>query len=228
MQSLTLVQRIAIYALPLLLALTVREMMRGRAAYALGDDTGARLGRLSLNPLAHVDPVGTLILPVLLLAMSSNGLGGVLLGWPKLIPIDISRLHHPKRDIGLIAASGLLANVVMAFGWGVLLKIALGMHADHGVWLGISYMALAGLILNTGFFVLNLLPLPPSDGGRLLISLLPPRQAHAVARIEPYGPLIFLALVATPLLRIILLPPLFALLGTLFTVLSINPAELPQ
>ncbi len=223
MSSLTLVQRLAVYALPLILALTVREMVRGRVAFYLGDTTGAQFGRLSLNPLNHIDPLGTLLLPGLTLALSSAGLGGILIGWPKLIPIDPRRLREPRRDLGLIAVSGLLANLVMAFIWGVILKMTLAQGpVDEGVWLGVRYMSVAGITLNAGFFVLNLLPLPPFDGGRVLLSLLPARHAIRLAAIEPYSFFILLGLMVTNLLSVILVPPMLLVVRTIFTVLAID------
>jgi len=226
MSSLTLVQRLAIYALPLILALTVREMVRGRVAYWLGDNSGAQAGRLSLNPLNHVDPLGTLLLPGLMLALSSSGLGGILFGWPKLIPIDLRRFRDPRRDLGLIAVSGLVANLLMAFIWGVLLKITMiqGGDADEGIWLGMRLMSVAGITLNAGFFVINLLPIPPFDGGRVLLSLLPPRQAEKLAAIEPYTFFILLALMVTNLISVILVPPMQFVVSIIAVVLSLNDA----
>jgi Zn-dependent protease len=226
MQSLNLIQRIAIYALPLLLALTVREMARGRVAWWLGDRTGAQLGRLSLNPMNHVDPLGTLAIPGLMLAMSSNGLGGFLLGWPKLIPIDYRQLPHPKRDLGLIALAGLMANLLMLVLWALLLKFALDMHAQDGLWLGVAYMAWAGVSLNAGFFVLNLLPIPPCDGGRLLISILPHGPARQLAALERYSFIILIALMVTNLLRYLVMVPLVLLVNVVLVLLSIDPAPI--
>ena len=226
MQSLNLIQRIAVYALPLLLALTVREMARGRAAYWLGDRTGAQLGRLSLNPMAHVDPVGTIAIPALMLVMSSNGLGGFLLGWPRLIPIDLSQLSHPKRDMGLIALAGLASNLVMLIAWAFLLKLALAMNPHEGLWLGVGSMALAGVTLNAGFFVLNLLPIPPCDGGRLLVSILPMGLARQLASLERYSFLILIGLMVTNLLRYLIVPPMILLVAVVFASLSINPSSI--
>lgn len=224
MSSLTLLQRLAVYALPLLLALTVREMVRGRVAFRLGDTTGQQLGRLSLNPLNHVDPLGTLVLPGLMLALSSSGLGGFLIGWPKLIPIDPRRLREPRRDLGLIAASGLVANLVMAFVWGLLLKLSLEYGGGDGAWLGVRYMSIAGIMLNAGFFVLNLLPIPPFDGGRVLLSLLPARQAIRLAAIEPYSFFILLGLMVTNLISVILLPPMILVVRIITSTLAIELA----
>ncbi|MDB5987552.1 MAG: site-2 protease family protein [Nevskia sp.] len=223
MSSLTLVQRLAVYALPLILALTVREMVRGRVAFRLGDTTGQQLGRLSLNPLHHIDPLGTLLLPGMMLALSSAGLGGILIGWPKLIPIDLRKLREPRRDLGLIAVSGLAANLVMALLWGVVLKVALMQgEVEEGVWLGIRLMAVAGITLNAGFFVLNLLPIPPFDGGRVLLSLLPARHAVRLAAVEPYSFFILLALMVTNLISVILVPPMLLVVRLIFTVLAID------
>jgi Zn-dependent protease len=226
MYSLNLVQRVAVYALPLLFALTVREMVRGRVAHYLGDPTGAQLGRLSLNPLQHVDPIGTLALPLAVLALSANGLGGFLIGWPRLIPIDWRRLRDPRRDIGLIAAAGLGANLAMAFLWGLILKAALAMQADEGLWLGVEITARVGVILNAGFFALNLLPLPPFDAGRVLLAVLPLRAAQKLASIEPYSFLILLLLMFTNLLAVVIVPLMSVVVALVFGVLSIGSGQI--
>lgn len=201
MESLTLVQQLAVWALPVLLAVTLHEAAHGYVARALGDSTAAQLGRLSLNPLRHVDPVGTLLVPGLLLAM-----GGFLFGWAKPVPVNPSRLKDGRRSMALVAVAGPLANLAMAFAWALLLKVLLVTGADGGIASGMRYMALAGIAINILLMVLNLLPLPPLDGSRVLGGFLPPPQAQMLDRIEPYGLIILLALLFTGVLGFILWP----------------------
>ncbi|TXH03640.1 MAG: site-2 protease family protein [Nevskiaceae bacterium] len=199
---LPLVQKIAVWALPVLFAITLHEVAHGWAARALGDRTAEMLGRLSLNPLKHVDPVGTVVVPMFMLV-----LGGFLFGWAKPVPVSVRNLRHPRRDMALVAVAGPLSNLAMALAWGVLARIAIGMNPDEGVWLGVLLMARAGIVINLVLMVLNLIPLPPLDGGRVLTGLLPEAQARKLDRIEPYGFVILVALMATGILgRIMALP----------------------
>ncbi|MBY8965352.1 site-2 protease family protein [Algiphilus sp. NNCM1] len=201
MESLTLVQQLAVWALPVLLAVTLHEAAHGYVARALGDSTAAQLGRLSLNPLRHIDPVGTVLVPGLLLAM-----GGFLFGWAKPVPVNPARLKQGRRSMAWVAVAGPLANLAMAIGWAILLKLLLVSGADGGIATGLRYMALAGIAINILLMVLNLLPLPPLDGSRVLGGFLPPQQAQMLDRIEPYGLIILLALLFTGVLGFILWP----------------------
>lgn len=200
MQDWNLIQQIAIYALPVLFAITVHEAAHGYAARHFGDPTAALQGRLTLNPLKHIDPIGTVLVPAIALA-----LGGFLFGWAKPVPVDFRNLKHPKRDMRWVAAAGPASNLAMALGWVLMLKLssALDGTSYHAPLL---YMAQAGVQINVVLMVLNLLPLPPLDGGRILVSLLPPRAAHTVAQIEPYGMFILIGLVATGLLSVVMHP----------------------
>ncbi|SFF34276.1 Zn-dependent protease (includes SpoIVFB) [Fontimonas thermophila] len=216
--DMTLVQKLAVWALPVLLAITVHEASHGYVARALGDPTAEALGRLSLNPLRHIDPVGTILVPAVLLA-----LGGFLFGWAKPVPVNMRNLGHPRRDMALVAAAGPLSNCAMALGWGLLLKFALA-GGDEGVWLGLRYMAIAGIVINLVLMVLNLLPLPPLDGGRVLTGLVPEHVARQFDRIEPYGLLILVILLATGLLGRVLYWPLTLAEAALFAILGLPPA----
>lgn len=217
----SMVQKISVWALPVLFAITLHEVAHGWAARALGDRTAEMLGRLSLNPLKHIDPIGTVVVPVLLLA-----LGGFLFGWAKPVPVGVRNLRHPRRDMALVAIAGPLANVAMALGWGLLLKLALAMDAEAGIWFGLRYMAMAGIMINLVLMVLNLLPLPPLDGGRVLNGLLPERYARVMDRIEPYGLFILIALMATGVLsQLMNWPMAFAQWGV-FSLLGLQPDAL--
>lgn len=189
-----------IYALPVLLAITLHEAAHGYAALRFGDDTAKRMGRLSLNPLVHIDPVGTLLIPGLALFF-----GNFLFGWAKPVPVNFGNLRNPKRDMLWVAAAGPASNFGMAIGWAILLKLS-GELGDNSAGQLLSSMAQAGVQINVSLMILNLLPLPPLDGGRILVSLLPTSQAVVVARIEPYGFFILLALAYTGILGKIMYP----------------------
>ena len=198
----SLTQKLAVWALPVLFAITLHEVAHGWAARSLGDPTADRQGRLSLNPLNHVDPVGTLLVPAVLLL-----LGGFLFGWAKPVPVDTRNFRNPRQDMAIVAVAGPLSNLLMAVIWAVIYKYAAGTGATEGTWLGILEMGRAGVSINIGLMALNLLPLLPLDGGRVLVGLLPPRQAYNFSKIEPYGMMILLLLVVTGVLGVILQYP---------------------
>lgn len=217
--ELSIAQKLAVWALPVLFAITLREIAHGYAARACGDMTGTALGRLSPNPFRHIDPIGTLLIPGLLISM-----GGFLMGWPKPIPVDFSRLNHPKRDLAKVALAGLAANIAMAVLWAALIKVTLVFGNDQPTWVGLRYMAVAGVVINLALFVLNLMPLPPLDAGRILISLLPMRQAMALAKVEPYA--FFIILGVLFLFKGLLFWPLVISQGLLFQAFGIETAAL--
>ena len=201
----SLIQTIAIWALPVLFAITVHEAAHGYVARALGDTTAAMLGRLTLNPLKHIDLVGTIAVPVGLLVVSSLTPGRpFVFGWAKPVPVNTRNLKRPQRDMAVVAVAGPLANLLMAIGWALLLK--LGLAWDHAFSMAMVYMGIAGIAINVLLMVLNLLPLPPLDGGRVVAGFLPPRAAYRFERIEPYGLLIILLLLVTGLLGAIIGP----------------------
>ncbi|MFN3397423.1 MAG: site-2 protease family protein [Sulfurimicrobium sp.] len=198
--ELTLIQQIAVYALPVIFAITLHEAAHGYAAKHFGDTTAYMLGRVSLNPLRHIDPIGTVLVPLVTLA-----LGGILFGWAKPVPVNFGHLRHPKQDMLWVAAAGPAANLFMALFWAGVMKIGLTMP-ESSLMLPMALMGKAGVTINSVLMVLNLLPLPPLDGGRIAVSLLPPRLAYSYARVEPYGMFILIALLFSGVLNAILWP----------------------
>ena len=190
----TIVQLIAIYALPVILAITLHEAAHGYVALRFGDNTAYAAGRVSLNPIRHIDPFGTVALPLALLAVAKLfGGGGILFGWAKPVPVNFANLRHPKRDMMWVAAAGPLSNLAMALMWALSAKVSLAFPETYFS-LPLALMSAAGVLVNVIFMVLNLLPLPPLDGGRILMSLLPHRLAYNVSRFEPYGIIVVLVL----------------------------------
>ncbi len=217
MLELNMLQRIAVWALPVLFAITVHEVAHGWVAKRLGDPTAMMMGRLTLNPLKHIDPVGTLLIPAVLLLI-----GGFVFGWAKPVPVTWENLRHPKRDMAIVAAAGPAANLVMALLWAAVMKIGVA-SAGNLDWIAVPliYMGGAGITINIVFMVLNLLPLPPLDGGRVVTGLLPGPLAWRFSRIEPYGFIILVALLATGMLRDILGVPVALLQSELFKLVGL-------
>ena len=200
-----LLQTIALYAVPVVFAITLHEAAHGYVARTFGDQTAWMLGRVTLNPIKHIDPVGTILVPLVLLLVSKlAGGGGFLFGWAKPVPVNFSNLRNPKRHMLWVAAAGPAANLGMAVGWAVLLRMAGpgGLLVSNGL----ALMAQAGIMINVVLLVLNLLPIPPLDGGRIAVSLLPHALAYGYARLEPYGFMIVIILLATGLLDEVMRP----------------------
>ena len=181
---------VALYAIPGIFAITLHEAAHGYAARHFGDLTAYHAGRITLNPLKHVDPVGTLLIPALVLLVSK---GQYAFGWAKPVPVDFGKLRHPKRDMLWVAAAGPLANLLMAAGWALVIKVAAAMPSNYFTE-PLFLMARGGIIVNAVLMVLNLIPLPPLDGGRIAVSLLPRLWAGRFARLEPYGMMILVGL----------------------------------
>lgn len=201
-----LIQLIAIAAIPVLFAITIHEAAHGYVARHFGDMTAYQAGRISLNPIRHIDPVGTILLPLLTLA-----LGGILFGWAKPVPVNFAALRRPKQDMLWVAIAGPASNLLMALFWGLMIKVA-WMFPGGYFTEPLLEMAQIGVKINAILLVLNLLPLPPLDGGRVAVSLLPHRQAYQLSRIEPYGMFILIGLAITPVLGWILTPPVIAVM----------------
>jgi Zn-dependent protease len=184
-----LVQTVLIYALPVLFAITLHEAAHGYAARHFGDNTAWMMGRVTLNPVPHIDWIGTLVMPLALYFATS---GAMLFGYAKPVPVRFDRLDNPKRDMIWVALAGPAVNLLQALLWGVLLYVLVGMGLHERFFLE---MCRAGMLVNVVMFAFNLFPLPPLDGGRIVVGLLPWRQALMFSRIEPYGFFIVMALV---------------------------------
>jgi len=215
----SLVQTIAIYALPVLFAITLHEAAHGYVARHFGDMTAHAQGRISLNPLRHIDVVGTLAVPVLiLLASKLAGGAGFLFGWAKPVPVNYSALRRPKQNMMWVAAAGPAANLVMALAWALFLKGAEALPLTD-VTVPLHLVCIAGIEVNIVLMVLNLLPILPLDGGRIVASLLPHRMAWRYARLEPWGFPILLLLLFSGYLGVLLRPMVdvsFQMIGTVF------------
>jgi Zn-dependent protease len=210
-----IIQTLAISALPVIFAITLHEAAHGYAARYFGDPTAWKLGRISLNPLRHVDPVGTFLVPTLILLLSS---GGMLFGWAKPVPVDFGKLRRPKQDMLWVAAAGPAANLLMALGWTLLLKLVVE-APENSYSEALKEMCRVGMGINGVLMLLNLLPLPPLDGGRIAVSLLPLRASMKFAQLERWGLPILLTLLFLGILDKILQPLLnvyFSLLLNLF------------
>ncbi|HSN46172.1 MAG TPA: site-2 protease family protein [Casimicrobiaceae bacterium] len=203
----SLLETIALYAVPVVFAITLHEAAHGYVARLFGDSTAWMLGRVTANPLKHIDPVGTVLVPLgLLLLAKLAGSGGFLFGWAKPVPVNFGNLRNPKRDMLWVAAAGPGANLAMALLWAFAYRLGDEVLASEGL----QMMARAGIMINVVLMVLNLLPILPLDGGRIAVSLLPHRLAMSYSRLEPYGFMVIILLLATGLLDN-LMSPLIAL-----------------
>ena len=222
MDELSLMQRVAIWVIPVLFAITVHEVAHGWVAKRLGDPTAMMLGRLTLNPLKHIDPIGTILVPGLMILFNT----GFVFGWAKPVPVTWENLRRPKRDMALVAAAGPMTNLLMALGWAMLIKLALVVTVlPESAALFLIYMGIAGIFINTILMVLNLLPIPPLDGGRVLTGILPGPAAWKVSRVEPYGLLIVVLLLMSGLLGRIMWPVLSIFFVALPWLAGVTPEE---
>ncbi len=202
MNELNTIQQVVVLLLPALFAITVHEAAHGWVASKLGDSTAKRLGRITLNPLKHIDPVGTILLPLGMYLLT-----GFIFGWAKPVPVDWRNLRNPRRDMALVAIAGPASNFLMALLWAIGMQV--GVHLLEVLpWVGypLIYMGTAGIMINSILMVLNLLPILPLDGGRIVASLLPAKLAQPYARLEPWGLLIIVGLLASGLLGTVIGP----------------------
>jgi Zn-dependent protease len=212
-----LIQTVLIYALPVIFAITLHEAAHGYAAQRLGDNTAAMMGRVTLNPFVHIDPLGTILLPLLL--YFSTG-GAFLFGYAKPVPVRFDQLRHPKRDMVWVALAGPMSNWLQALLWGILLYVLVGNGVTERFFLE---MCKAGMLTNVVMFAFNLFPLPPLDGGRIVVGLLPWRQAVLFSRVEPWGFFIVMALVITGIISAWWMQPL---MGITFDLLKLTLSPL--
>ncbi|WP_200932420.1 site-2 protease family protein [Pseudorhodoferax sp. Leaf267] len=200
-----LIQNLLIYAIPVIFAITVHEAAHGYVARHYGDNTAYMLGRVTLNPIKHIDPLGTIVMPIMLYLATS---GAFVFGYAKPVPVQFGRLRNPKRDMVWVALAGPGVNLVQALIWGIVLYLLVGMGIDEPFFVK---MCQAGMLVNVVMFAFNLFPLPPLDGGRVLVGLLPYKQAALVSRVEPWGFFIVMGLVLAGVVGTLWLRPIMGL-----------------
>ena len=211
------IQLLSLYAIPAVLAITLHEAAHGYVAKRLGDLTAYQEGRITLNPIKHIDLIGTLVVPAVLLLATG---GKIAFGWAKPVPVNFSALRNPKRDMLWVAAAGPGANLAMAIGWALLFKLALTAPENYFS-SPLLEMSKGGILINLVLMVLNLIPVPPLDGGRIAISALPHAMAYNLAKLEPYGLLIIMLLMASGVLSSFMYPILGSIIGMLSFVFGI-------
>ncbi len=224
--ELSLIQKIAVFALPVIFAITLHEAAHGYVARYFGDMTAAAAGRITANPIKHIDPVGTILVPLLILVASKLlGGGALLFGWAKPVPVNFGNLRRPKQDMLWVAAAGPGVNLIMAVFWALMIQVGHALGSGFAS-APLMLMGAAGVFINVILMALNLIPLPPLDGGRIAVSLLPVRQAIQYSRIEPYGLFILLGLLFTGILGFVLWPLISVFIGLIALVTGLEPMQL--
>lgn len=217
MIELNLAQKVAIWVIPVLFAITVHEVAHGWVASLFGDQTARLSGRLTLNPIKHIDLVGTIIVPLVLLVISN-----FIFGWAKPVPVDERNLRNPRRDMAIVALAGPVANFVMAILWGLIAKCGLLLLPEYtSIGVPLVYMGKAGIMINVVLGVLNCVPLPPLDGGRVLMSVLPRQAAYHLTRLEPYMFFIIALLMVSGVLSQIISPPIMFLIRAISQIVDL-------
>ncbi|MDP1757396.1 MAG: site-2 protease family protein [Pseudohongiella sp.] len=216
-----IIQTLAIYALPVIFAITLHEAAHGYAARHFGDPTAWQQGRITLNPIKHVDMVGTLLVPALILFFSK---GAFLFGWAKPVPVNFARLRRPKQDMLWVALAGPGMNFVMAVFWALMIQLGHALGSSFST--PLMLMGAAGVFINVILMALNLIPLPPLDGGRIAVSLLPMKQAISFSKIEPYGFFILLGLLFSGILGMLMWPLIELFIGLIAFVTGLATPQL--
>jgi len=218
MTDLTLIQKIAVWALPLIFAITLHEVAHGFVASLLGDQTAKLSGRLTINPVKHIDPIGTILIPFVMLLVSN-----FIFGWAKPVPVDSRNLRNPRRDMALVALAGPVSNLLMALFWGLIARLGILADQSGSSWSGVPlvYMGGAGITINVVLAVLNFIPLPPLDGGRILEAVLPRRAAYSVSLVEPYGFYILILLMMTGILSSIMSPFVYFIINLIGNIVGL-------
>jgi len=216
-QELTLMQNIAVWALPVIFAITVHELAHGLAASKLGDQSAKMLGRLTLNPIKHIDPIGSIVVPVVLLV-----LGGFVFGWAKAVPINANNFKSPRKDMAWVAVAGPASNLVMAIAWAFILKLGMLLQVSTPeVGQFLVYSGIAGVSINLVLLILNLLPIPPLDGSHVVSAFLPKQLAWQFDRIGAYGFFILVGLMLTGILAPIMMGPYNLFKDAIFSLVGI-------
>lgn len=215
MDKLTIIQKIAVWILPVIFAITVHEAAHGWVAKKYGDNTASLLGRLTVNPIKHIDWLGTIIIPGLLLLTGT----GFIFGWAKPVPVDARNFKNPLHDMAIVALAGPVSNLLMALAWALIARIGITIGTDaENISLPLIYTGIAGISINLVLALINLLPIPPLDGSRVLTGILPPRLAWQYNQLERYGFIILLILLYTKVLNAILAYPMYFAQNLFFSI----------
>ncbi len=218
MNELTMVQKIVVWLLPVVFAITVHEVAHGWVAKKFGDNTADRQGRLTVNPLNHIDLVGTILLPGILLLTGA----GFIFGWAKPVPVDPRNFKSPRQDMMYVALAGPIANLLMAFGWAIIARIGVSLSDIEAVAMPLVYSGIAGITINLVLALINVIPIPPLDGSRVVAGLLPERLAWQYYRLEPYGFYLLLFLLISGGLGLILGYPMMLMQHLFFSLAGLT------